>query len=412
MSLGERILDKAVRYEEDLIKFLQGLVRIPSVNPPGDMTEAAAYIKDFLDRWGLDAEYIEPRKGVISVYSKVGSGPDYLMLNGHMDVVPEGDHDKWSVPPFSGEVIDGYLYGRGASDMKAGLAALIYAYALYTSLNDKISKPLSLAAVGDEEVGGREGSLYIAREMGIRPKYVLLGEPSTLGYYNIGEKGIVWYRVKLSGEPVHASISPYAGRNAIVEATKVIERIYRLAERDFKVPDELVEVAINSGRKARELMGVDGLEKIFFRLSCNVGMIEGGVKTNVVAPNAKLEFDMRIPHGLTVEHVLEMVRESIADVEGVEIEKVAGEDPNYTRPDTELGRVIEESAYKVLGMRPEPSLVMGATDGRHFRMYGSEAVVYGPGEWERIHGYDERVKIDDVRRAFRIYLLTIDGLVG
>ncbi len=410
--LGEKLLEKAREYEEDLIRFLQGFVQIPSVNPPGDMTEAAAYVKEFLEKWGHTPEYIEPEKGVITVYSRVGSGPDYLMLNGHMDVVPEGDHDKWSVPPFSGKIIDGYLYGRGASDMKGGLSALIYAYAVYTSLNDSLEKPLSLAAVGDEEVGGRLGSLYMAKELGIRPKYVLLGEPSTLGYYNIGEKGILWYRVKVNGEPAHASVSPYIGRNAIVVATEVIKRIYKLAEKDFKVPEELVEVAINSGKKARELMGAEGLEKIFFRLSCNVGLIEGGVKTNVVAPNATLEFDMRIPHGLSVEHVLEMVREAVADIEGVEIEHVAGEDPNYTHPDTMLGKAVEEASAKVLGSKPMPSLVMGATDGRHFRMYGSEAVVYGPGEWERIHGYDERIKVDDVRKAFRIYLLTIDRLVG
>ena len=407
MTSLETLLEKARQYEEDLISFLSGFVQIPSVNPPGDMSQAAAYVEEFLGKWGLPTRRIEPEKGVITIYSSVGDGEDYLMLNGHMDVVPEGDHDKWSIPPFSGRVVDGYLYGRGASDMKGGLSALIYAYAVFTQYVDSLDRKLSLAAVGDEEVGGRLGSLYMAKELGIRPRYVLLGEPSTLGYYNIGEKGIVWYRVHINGEPAHASVSPYVGRNAIKMATEVINRIYGLAEIDFDVPEELLEVARKSGEKARKMVGAEGLEKIFFRLSCNAGIINGGVKTNVVAPNCTVEFDMRIPHGLTVDKVIEMVRERLSDIEGVEIEKVAGEDPNYTRPDTYLGKVVEESAVAEAGIKPEPSLVMGATDGRHFRAYGSEAVVYGPGEWERIHGYDERIKVDDVKLAYRIYLRTL-----
>ncbi len=399
----DKLLSKGREYEEELIDFLSRFIQVKSVNPPGDMREAGEFVKDFLERWGLESQWIEPKEGVVTIYSKVGD-EDYLMLNGHMDVVPEGDHSRWTYPPYSGKVVDGYVYGRGASDMKGGLSALIFAYAVFTNVFDKIEKGLSLAAVGDEEVGGRYGSLYLAKDMGVKPKYVLLGEPSTLGYYNIGEKGIVWYRVKVLGEPAHASVSPYAGDNAIVKAAKVIDEVYKLAEIDFEPPEDIREIAIQSGMKARELMGIEGIEKIFFRLSCNAGIIKGGVKTNVVAPECTIDFDMRIPHAIKVDDVLTLVRERLSKFKGVTVEEMTGHDPNYTSPTTELAKVIEESAVEELGFKPKPSLVMGATDGRHFRLHGSDAVVYGPGEWERIHGFDERIAVDDVKKAFRVYL--------
>ena len=399
----ESFLAKAKEYEDDLIKFLSRFIQIKSVNPPGDMREAGEFVKEFLESWGHKTEWIEPKEGVVSILSMVGDGK-YLMLNGHMDVVPEGEHDRWKYPPYSGKIVDGYVYGRGASDMKGGLSALLYAYVVFTQYFDSFDKGLSIAAVGDEEVGGRLGSLYMAEKLGIRPKYVLLGEPSTLNYYNIGEKGIIWFRIKVLGEPAHASVSPYAGENAILKAGKVIEEVYKLAEIDFDLPQELREIAIQSGLKAKKLMNIEGLEKIFFRLSCNVGLINGGVKTNVVAPECTVEFDMRIPHAITTKDVIKLVKDRLSGFKGVMVEEVTGQDPNYTSPSTKLASAIEEAASKVIGIKPMPSLVMGATDGRHFRMYGSEAVVYGPGDWKTIHGFNERISIDDVKKAYRTYL--------
>ncbi|HIE36917.1 TPA: M20 family peptidase [Candidatus Geothermarchaeota archaeon] len=399
----DMLLSRGREYEDELINFLSGFIQVKSVNPPGDVREAAEYVQSFLSKWGLQSRWIEPKEGVVTIYSNVG-GEDYIMLNGHMDVVPEGDHSRWTYPPYSGKIVDGYVYGRGASDMKGGLSALIFAYAVFTNVFDKFDRGVSLAAVGDEEVGGQYGSLYIAEELGIKPNYVLLGEPSTLNYYNIGEKGIVWYRVKVAGEPAHASVSPYAGDNAILKAGEVIKEIYKLSEIDFEPPGDIRDIAIQSGLKAKELLGLDGIEKIFFRLSCNVGLINGGVKTNVVAPECTIDFDMRIPHAITVDDVLKLVGEKLSKFDGVSIEKISGHDPNYTNPETPLAKVIEESAYEEMGYKPKPSLVMGATDGRHFRLKGCDAVVYGPGEWSRIHGFDERIEINDVKRAFRVYL--------
>lgn len=405
----EDLLDKLKDREDEVIDLASKLIKIPSVNPPGDMTDIAGYIKDFLSEHGLRCDLREPKKGAINVISGYGWSRDiHLMLNGHMDVVPVGEDDKWRYPPFGGVVRDGYIYGRGASDMKGPLAALISAYVLYVENMDPPEKSVVLTLVPDEETGSRFGTRYLIEELEYRPRYVLIAEPSTLYAYNMGEKGILWFRVKVKGVPGHASTSPYLGDNAILKSTDLIKDIYELTKLDFEPPDELREIARVSGELISQVMVNEELKRLFVSLSCNVGMIRGGVKTNVIAPNCDIDFDMRIPHGLTKEKVLELVRGKVSKYDGdVDVEMVAGEDPSYTHPDSALIKVIESSVRRELDVTPAATLIQGATDARHFRMVGSDAIIYGPAEWGGIHGYDERVKVKDLISASRIYLRII-----
>lgn len=409
-------LDKGINFlkenEDVMIKFASEMIRIPSINPPGDVTEAAKFVKEYLNKWGIDINWFEPQKGRVTLLSSIGDGEELLMLNGHIDVVPPGDLDKWRFPPFSGEIRDGYLYGRGASDMKGPLAALIYAYIAFYQFVKDLNVKISLSIVPDEETGGAYGAKYLVYDLGHKPRYVMIAEPSTIYAANIGEKGIIWFKFNVYGTPGHASMSPYVGDNAILKANSIINDLYKVVDIDFEPPSEIKEVAIKSGELIATVTGVEELKRIFYSLSCNVGIIKGGVKVNVIAPKCEFEVDMRVPHGVKIDDVINIIKKKIDKYKGVNFEIIAKEEPNYTSPNSILLKKLSLSVKEELDIDIIPTLIMGATDGRYFRSVGSDVIIYGPAEWNGIHGYNERVNINELKAASRVYLRTIHHLIN
>jgi len=407
------LLNQIGKHKEDIIKLASDLIKIPSVNPPGNMTQIANYLKDFFNVHGINVKWLEKVKGRVNLISEYGSGENILVLNGHMDVVPPGDESKWKFPPFSGEIINGYLCGRGASDMKGPLAALIYAYLIYVQSSPETNGKLILTIVPDEETGGYYGSKYLVSELGMKSRYTLIAEPSTIYAINIGEKGILWFKVDISGKPAHASMSPFIGENAILIAQEIINDIYKLVELDFKPPDDVSVVVDKSGELYASLMNTDSIRRIFRRLSCNIGLINGGVKTNIVAPNCSLEFDIRIPPGTSTSNVIEMIKNVLARY-GSEVKFTVSisEEPNYTSPKSQIVSKLASIIESETGIKPILTLIPGATDGRFFREVGSETVIYGPAEWQGIHGYNEKVKVDELVIAAKIYLRLIYDIMS
>ena len=148
---------------DEVVELASKLIKIPSVNPPGDTSEIAAFVKDYLEEEGVAVELCEPAEKRVNLIAEIGERESdrVLVLNGHLDVVPIGDRSRWSFDPFSGEVRDGYLLGRGASDMKGGLAGIIYAFKRLVKFEDQLRGRLKLVCVADEETGGTCGASYL-----------------------------------------------------------------------------------------------------------------------------------------------------------------------------------------------------------------------------------------------------------
>ncbi len=162
MSWEETVLAEIDRTADELIELAGDLIRIPSENPPGDCTEIGEFIAAVLRKAGVEVDVLDAGQGRLNVVSHQGpEGDRHLVLAGHTDVVPVGDVSRWSFPPFAGDVVDGYLRGRGASDMKAGLAGVIHAYVVMHRLGVPLAGRLSLAAVPDEEAGGPLGADWL-----------------------------------------------------------------------------------------------------------------------------------------------------------------------------------------------------------------------------------------------------------
>ena len=189
---------------EEVLELACRLIKIPSENPPGDMSEIAGFVEDRLSSLGVSVERYEPVKGRVNIVARIGeSGGKELVFNGHMDVVPAGDRSRWDFDPFLGEVKDGYLLGRGASDMKGGLAGIIYAFEKLIKYEKELEGELTLVCVADEETGGENGTGYLVSRGIAVGSSVVIAEPTGMDLIDIGEKGALWMRITIYGKPIH-----------------------------------------------------------------------------------------------------------------------------------------------------------------------------------------------------------------
>jgi acetylornithine deacetylase/succinyl-diaminopimelate desuccinylase-like protein len=221
--------------QEEITQFLSELIQIDTTNPPGNETRAAHYISQYLSRDGFQTEILESGPGRGSVITRLkgtGEKPNLLLL-GHLDVVA-ANPNEWSVPPFSGLVTGGYVYGRGAYDMKGLVAIEVFLLKLLKKNKVPIKGDVVLAATADEERGGEEGAGYLLRQH--RDKvwcpYVInegagLAIPQKNGnLYPVqtAEKGILWFKIKAKGTPGHGS-TPNMADNAILRVNKIIDKL-------------------------------------------------------------------------------------------------------------------------------------------------------------------------------------------
>jgi succinyl-diaminopimelate desuccinylase len=396
------------------------LIQIPSVNPPGLTAGVANFIRDWLSAHGFSSSVYEYARGKPNIIAKVGSGRPILILNGHMDVVPPGDETKWTHPPFSGRVIEGRVYGRGATDMKGGLAVIMTVFAELGPLIEGLgSGTLIFSATADEEVGGHAGVEALVRDGVLIGDAAVIAEPSGPTRYYIGEKGLCQVRIVARGKPAHGSL-PILGDNAIMRLIRAVGRAEELINefnRTVKVPSELVEAIRNSAEAYMEAAGALGVklslndfERVIATVSFNPGVVRGGSKVNMVPDYAELELDMRVPPGVSPSQVIELLRSGLSGL--AEVEVMDTSEPNYTSPGERITQLVHEGIERVLGARPRPMLVTGATDGRYLRARGIPTIVYGPGELALAHAYDEYVSVEDLVRVHDVLNYVVRRFFG
>ena len=388
---------------EEVIELAGQLIKIPSENPPGDTGEIASFIKDYLGEVGVESELHEPVKGKISLVARIGGGGDKeLVLNGHMDVVPAGDRSRWSFDPFSGEVRDGYILGRGSSDMKGGLAGAIYAFRKLVEFEKELAGTLTLACVADEETGGENGAGYLVSKGIAVGSAVLIAEPTGMEFVDVGQKGTFWVRITVHGKPVHGSLAPFAGENAILKAADLMKELLSVTELRPKLSEEMRRVVEESKPMVDKLVKMKGMGKILDRPTINIGIIKGGTKINMVPERCEIDVDTRVPVGMKSEQLAEYVQKIVSKYGG-EITYLERSEPNFTSPDSEIAKLVAENAAQILGFRPKPLIEWASSDARFYRAKNVPTVHYGPGELDLIHGYNERVKAEDVVKAAKVY---------
>lgn len=379
----------------DVSQLCSELVKIKSPNPPGSTEKVISFIRNLLAAEGVGSTVTGCGKGRSSLVTEPATSG--LLLCGHVDVVP-ALKDGWSVPPYSGKVHDGAVWGRGATDMKGGCAALISAFLAFYHEHGTV--PAQLAFVCDEETGGECGIRRLIEERLIAPCDCLIAEPTPARHPNIGQKGLVRLEMRFSGSPAHGSLYPAVGRSAIVEALSFVGYLQSLNRRKFTSNRDLQEIIDASATVLSTEFDMPHAGDILTGIMFNPGIISGGEKSNIVAQRCDLSLEMRIPWGCDIDALLKDIR---ANAPHGAILSETSNMPSFTDPHSKIATTTCSAIRKVCGGDVFPIVQWAASDARHLRIAGFRVVEYGPGELHYLHAIDEHVAIEALERAERVY---------
>lgn len=365
--------------ESRVLTLLKELIATNSENPPGQEDEVAKILRDHMESHGISCTSVGPSKRPNLIFSSHDGDKGDLVMHGHMDTVPIGSRESWDHDPFASEIVNGLLYGRGACDMKGPVAALTEALILYTE--EKHEKPLVVLTTSDEESGcsGAEEVTKSGELDGI--KYGVCAEPTDL-HVLVGEKGMFWSKVVAVGQSAHGS-RPEEGVNAIQLCMDAVRAI----------------TAEPYPYEQHDLLGAPTI---------NIGMINGGIKINVVAANCEAHIDMRTVKGQTPELLLEQMNERLYATglsDRVRVEYIHGKPAVLTPADTEIVSITLDQVERVTGNRPT---LKGATYGTDCSVLqpkiGILNVICGPGSIEQAHQPNEFINLDQLYQSVDVYL--------
>jgi len=394
------------------VSLCQDLVRIPSPNPPGDTTRVAKYVIALLQERDIPFREYLPRPGNPILVASIGTGlSPKLTLCGHMDVFPVQDPSEWSTDPYGGFLEDGKLYGRGSSDMKAGVAAALGTFLMFVEEKTQMDGTLLLTLVSDEENASTWGARWLLSNVPeVRGDACLIGEPT--GYLTpvIGEKSPLWCRLRTSGEQMHGAFSD--GRDAIWQMAKAILAIQTLNDLSYSTKGEVAALVAELMSKGKESSG--GWRWSLTRPSVNFGTFRGGAKLNLSPGSAELELDLRVPFGATPGELLGEL-EGVLSAAGVqaEVEVIFGADeaPNFTPWDGDFMQTFRQAVRTSTGQEPQPLLMPYLSDARVYRRHGVQAVLCGPRDYG-MGGADEHIEVEEYFHILRIFAQTAVDYCG
>jgi succinyl-diaminopimelate desuccinylase len=416
----ERVLAEVDRATEEIVQLTADLVRIPTINPPGEDYEACAhFLGDFLKRRAFEIEYVAadgrpehtPRFPRVNVIATRRGGPGPLVhLNGNIDVVPPGD--GWTVDPFGGLVRDGKIFGRGVCDMKAGIAAAVFAAEAIERAGVTLPGTIEISGTVDEESGGFAGVAHLAERGRIakgRTDFVIIPEPLDVDRICIGHRGVYWFEVTARGRIGHGSM-PFLGVSAIDGMGRLLQ----------SVRDELMPL-LSSRRTAVPVVPAGARQA-----TINVNGIDGGqpvdgIQTPCVADVCRAVFDRRflIEEGFdaTKREVADLVASVASRTNGVrfDVRDLMVVHPTRTPDDSPVIGSLERAIQSVLGRPAQLIASPGTYDHKHVARIANvpHCVAYGPGALELAHQPDEYCRIDDIVNATKVLALaTLDLMSG
>jgi acetylornithine deacetylase/succinyl-diaminopimelate desuccinylase-like protein len=434
MQDGGMAADHTPTYDPaaEVVGLCRDLIRIDTTNDgsgegPGER-KAAEHVATLLDEVGIDSTIVEARPGRSTLVARIGDGPDPLLIHGHLDVVPAAAED-WRLHPLSGEISDGYLWGRGAVDMKDFDAMALSVIRARARAGRLPKRPIVLAFTADEEAGGHLGAEWLIKE---RPDLVegcteAVGEVGGFSttvrgrrvyLIEAAEKGMAWMRLTARGRAGHGSminddnaVTALAGAVARIGAHKWPVRLTPTMEVLLASVAELAGTAAtpdNAEALIQEFGGAARMLGAVIRNTANPTMLGAGYKVNVVPSDATAHIDGRFLPGYEDEFF-----RTLAELCG---EDVTWDFVSHQQP-WEVpyeGRLVDVMTQSLLAEDPEalvaPYTMSGGTDAKHFRKLGMRCYGFAPLRLPAeldftalFHGVDERVPVDGLEFGARVF---------
>jgi len=407
---------------DDLVALTRDLIRFPTVNPPGEAyTPCAEFLGQRLKARGFDVGYHRaegekgdsaryPRTNVVARREGGRPGP-CVHFNGHIDVVAVGQ--GWTVEPFEGVVRDGRVYGRGACDMKGGIAAAVIAVEALLEEHNGLPGALEVSGTVDEESGGYGGVGYLAKQgFFSRPRvdHVIIPEPLNVDRVCIGHRGVWWAEIETKGHIAHGSM-PFLGDCAVRHMGAFLQ----------KLESELYPAL--AGKRTQMPVVPEGARQS----TLNINSIHGGLpedRSGLPAPlvpdSCRLVLDRRY---LIEEDPEEVKREIVAlldalkrDRQGFDyaLREVLAFQPTMTDPEAPVVRAVSAAIEQVLGKPAEQVVSPGTYDQKHVVRVGQldDCIAYGPGILDLAHQPDEYVGIDDMVASAKVMAAATLALLG
>lgn len=434
---------------DEVTTHLCHLIRCNTTNPPGHETVAARYLAEVLEKEGIPAQVLESSPGRGNLVARLrGNGQEEpLLLLSHLDVVP-AEADKWTHPPFSGAVVDGYVWGRGAVDTKNLTAIELMTLLLLKRSGRKLRRDVILAATADEEAGGRAGATWLVKHhLDLIKAPYCINEGGGIGLLLNGkrvylcqtaEKGTARFKVTATGSPGHGSIP--RDDNAVVLLAEAVARIGRtslpghltptmtrflqelMAVMGLELSPELVLNLASDRANLQEILGDPYLADMLYAMLHNTAsptILDAGTRINVIPSTATAQVDGRILPGQTEESFRQELESILAGL-NVTIE--------FMQSGPALENPVESPLYEAIvaatqandpGSVVVPFLVTGGTDAKSLapagiRVYGFAPMKEDPTDrvFNLAHAHNERISVANLEFGVRVLYDIVDRFCG
>lgn len=378
----------------EILELLSRLIRTASENPPGDVSSCAMIVAQMLEKEGIPFRLMESQPGVTNLVANLKGGlgeagqGKTLLFNGHLDTVPAGD--GWSVDPFGAEIKDGYIYGRGATDMKGGLAASLMALIGLKRRGCPFEGEIIFTAVGDEENHSQLGTKWLLAR-GLTADMAICCEPTNLDIC-LGNRGLLMVDVVVKGKSSHGG-RPNLGKNAVSLAVKII--------------NGLESLDLEGGRNPlfKDPVG-----------SLSVVGIHGGDRINVIPDRCVLYLDRRLMPGEKSEEAIDQIEQAITTATGIVPDKTKDNgseivispevwhEPFWMDQSQPFVKQCVAVYRRFFGASPVFEGKSAGTDASHLVSLGRiPTIVFGPGDYRQSHTVDEKLELAQLEKAVGFY---------
>ena len=424
MKLKE-LLNEIEARRSDLVQLTCDLVKIPTVNPPGNnYREICEFLSRRLIQSGFECQILRaegaladsnlyPRYNLIARHEGNRTG-ECIHFNSHIDVVEPGF--GWTKDPFGAVIEKDMIFGRGACDMKGGLASSIVAAEAFISVCSNYSGAIEISATADEETGGYGGVAWFAEKGYFSPKrvqHVIIPEPLNKDRICLGHRGVWWSEIETKGRVAHGSM-PFLGDCAIRHMGAVLDEIEKTLIPQLENKTTKMPVVPEPARKS----------------TLNINSIHGGLAeasesyngypAPLVPDSCRVILDRRYLMEESLEEVKSEVHEILDKVKldrpslDYEINDLFEVKPSYTEPTSSIVQTVETSIKKILGVSPEYVVSPGTYDQKHIDRIGKlkNCIAYGPGILELAHQPDEYICISDMIDSSKVMAMTINKLLN